>query len=550
MGAFTSGLIDAARMTQHLLGGLPAFLLHHPRRQNYQPSIKERLARREDNFLGLLERAVYPFASSPYRKLLGWAGCELGDVAKLVRERGLERALEKLRSEGVYVTLDEFKGRHEARRGSRTYLFTESDFDNPRLRRHFEVTSGGTRSAGTRTQVDLEFIAAMATDTAVLFDVHDLWRHDQAIWLPLGGTALIALMIYARLDRAPLRWFSQIDGKTSRLSFKYRLGTELMLRYGRLFGRRLPQPEFLPLYGADEVALWIGEAKTRGTSICLTTFASSAVRVCGEAQKRRLDIAGTAFITIGEPLTAARRKAIEAAGAKAVCRYAFTEAGILGYACGEPQHADDMHLLQTNLALIQARRAIGLGEAAVEAFYVTSLLAAAPKVLINVENGDYGVMQARDCSCEFGALGYSTHLAAVRSFEKLTGEGVTFAGADLARIIDEVLPARFGGGGLDYQVVEEEGPDGFSKLFLLVNPDLGKISEPDIVECFLSSLARQSEGQKIMAEIWAQSKTVQVRRERPVGTRAGKVFPFHLVNGDRKSEEASSAVCHENIQAR
>jgi len=34
-----------------------------------------------------------------------------------------------------------------------------------------------------------------------------------------------------------------------------------------------------------------------------------------------------------------------------------------------------------------------------------------------------------------------------------------------------------------------------------------------------------------MAEIWLQSATVRVRRQRPIGTRAGKVFPFHLAAG-------------------
>ena len=335
-------------------------------------------------------------------------------------------------------------------------------------------------------------------------------------------------MIYARLGRAPRRWFSQIDGRSSQLSFKYRAGTELMLRYGCLFGRRLPQPEFVPIYGAEKVARWIAELKRASRSACVTTFASSAVRVCDEAQRSGFDIRGAVFITIGEPLTAARRKIIEAAGARAVCRYAITEAGILGYACGDPRDVDDVHLLKTNLAMIQAKRSVLHDSNVVEATYVTALLPVAPKILINVETGDYASLQKRNCSCEFGALGYSTHLAHIRSFEKLTGEGVTFAGTDLAKIVDEVLPAQFGGTGIDYQVVEEEGPDGLPRLDLLVNPALGNIDEQGIIACFLTELAKQSEAQKIMAEIWAQSATVRVRRQPPIGTRAGKVFPFHL----------------------
>jgi hypothetical protein len=525
-----TAFVDAARTAHQLAFGLPRFLFHRPMAEKYRSTIQSRMEQRAENFLKLLENAVYPFPRSPYSQLLDQAGCGLEDVKKLVRADGLERALEKLREAGVYITLDEFKARRAARRGSQSYWFAEADFDNPRLRFHFEVTSGGTRSAGTRTMIDLDFIAAVAVDTSVLFDVHDLWRHEQAIWLPLGGTALIALMIYSRLGRTPARWFSQVDGRSSQLSFKYRAGTTLMLRYGRLLGRRWPQAEYLPLYGAEKVAAWIAAMRRRSKPVCVTTFASSAVRICCEAQRRGCDIRGAAFITIGEPLTKARRDLIEAAGATAVCRYAITEAGILGYACAEPRAADDVHFLSSNLALVQARRSVEQG-ANVNALYLTSLLPVAPKILINVESGDYGLVQEHECSCRFGALGYTTHIAGIRSFEKLTGEGVTFAGTDLAKIIDEVLPGQFGGTGIDYQVVEEEGADGLPRLYLLANPALGPIDEQSIIKCFLSELGKQSEAQKIMAEIWSQSAAIRVRRERPIGTRAGKVFPFHLAGG-------------------
>ena len=526
-----SGFLDAARMTAHLLFGLPQFLWHSPDRVHYRALLQKRIGARAENFLSLLEHSVYPFPRSPYHRLLKAAGCELGDVKQLVLAHGLEGALERIRQAGIFVTLDEFKARRPAHRGSQSWQFAEADFDNPRLRRHFEVKSGGTRSGGTRTMIDLKFIAAMAMDTSVLFDVHGLWHHHQAIWLPLGGTALIALMIYARLGKPPVRWFSQVDGRSSQLSFKYRAGTEFLLRYGGFFARRLPQPEFLPIYDAAKVAQWIAEMTGKAQPVCLTTFASAAVRVCCEAQRNGLDIRGAVFITIGEPLSAARKEIIRAAGAKAVCRYAITEVGILGYACGDPREPDDVHLLKSNLALIQAKRAVLQDTAVVDATYVSSLLPAAPKILLNAETGDYAALQDRQCSCDFGSLGYSTHLANIHSFEKLTGEGVTFAGTDLARILEEVLPARFGGSGVDYQIVEEEEAGGLPRLFLLVDPGVGEIKESDVVACFLMELAKQSEAQKIMAEMWAQSDAVRVRRARPVGTRAGKVFPFHLAPG-------------------
>ena len=53
-------------------------------------------------------------------------------------------------------------------------------------------------------------------------------------------------------------------------------------------------------------------------------------------------------------------------------------------------------------------------------------------------------------------LGFTTHLHTVRSYEKLTSGGVMFMGSMLHELLEETLPARFGGSPLDYQLVEEE----------------------------------------------------------------------------------------------
>jgi hypothetical protein len=57
-------------------------------------------------------------------------------------------------------------------------------------------------------------------------------------------------------------------------------------------------------------------------------------------------------------------------------------------------------------------------------------------------------------------LGWTTHLRDIRSQEKLTAGGMTFLDTDLIRVLEEVLPARFGGAPTDYQLVEEEAEEG------------------------------------------------------------------------------------------
>src|SRR5918999_5151941 len=61
---------------------LPAFLRHPVSPEQALTILRRRLAQREADFLALMRQAVYGRAgrSSPYRKLLGLAGCEYGDL--------------------------------------------------------------------------------------------------------------------------------------------------------------------------------------------------------------------------------------------------------------------------------------------------------------------------------------------------------------------------------------------------------------------------------------------------------------------------------------
>ena len=93
---------------------------------------------------------------SPYRKLLDMAGCTYGDLEELVRTEGLEGAFARLAQQGVYVALDEFKGRRLMVRGSQTFHCEAHDFDNPVRPSAIAVSSGATRSAGTRTNYDFD----------------------------------------------------------------------------------------------------------------------------------------------------------------------------------------------------------------------------------------------------------------------------------------------------------------------------------------------------------------------------------------------------------
>jgi len=484
--------------------------------------IRGRLATREERFIQIAGRAIYEHPGSPYLQFLRAAGCEFGDLKALVAKEGLEGALSRLVEAGVYVTFDEFKGRKEAVRGGRQFVLAEKDFDNPHISPDLEVRSGGTRSPGTPVRMQLAFIADLAVDTALALQAHGLSHYDHAVWL-YSGVGL--LLIYAKLGRPPLAWFYPVGP----LPFRVRARALYMAVLSRLTSSPMPTPTFLDLQEPGRIAAWLATRLKEGKAVCVTTYASSAVRICAAAKEMGLNLNGVWFITLGEPYTDAKKQTVEAVGARALVRYAFTEAGIIGYLCGESHASDDLHFHSDCYGLIQRSRTVGDSGPSVEAFLFTSLLPSAPKILLNVESGDYGVMERRRCGCRLGAVGLTTHLAKIRSFEKLSGEGMTFVQTDLLRVLEEVLPARFGGTSADYQALEEEGDHGILRLLLIVSPRVGPVDEDRVRETFLEELGRDARIGQAYAEIWRRAGTVHVKRQWPVPTKAGKILPFHLI---------------------
>jgi hypothetical protein len=104
---------------------------------------------------------------------------------------------------------------------------------------------------------------------------------------------------------------------------------------------------------------------------------------------------------------------------------------------------------------------------------------------------------------------------------------MTFLDTDLIRVLEEVLPARFGGGPTDYQVVEEEAGEGRSRLRLLVHPAVGAVEPAALVDVFLSALGAGSGAQQVMALQWRAAGFVVVDRTVPLALPSGKVLHLH-----------------------
>ena len=116
-----------------------------------------------------------------------------------------------------------------------------------------------------------------------------------------------------------------------------------------------------------------------------------------------------------------------------------------GPACGAAEVPDEVHLYDDLHAVIQAGDTASRADLPPATLLLSSLRAAEPFVLLNVSFGDQAVMTRRTCGCYLERLGWRSHLHTIRSFEKLTAGGMTVLDADVVRILEDLLPARFGG---------------------------------------------------------------------------------------------------------
>jgi hypothetical protein len=295
-----------------------------------------------------------------------------------------------------------------------------------------------------------------------------------------------------------------------------------------LSGTRIPSPEYTPALDAVRVAAWLAAKRADGTPAILSTTPSAAVRACTAALDRGLDIAETLFVLVGEPYTAAKAAVVTATRSRAACHYAMTEAGLIGLACQSAEAPDDVHLLEDKIATIERPKPIGENGTTVPAFFHTTVLPATPKLMVNVESGDYGIREDRDCGCGALPQAFRSHVHTIRSYEKLTSEGMHFLGTELLALVEDVLPTRFGGHPTDYQLVERE-EDGLPRVTLIVRPTVGDLDHDQVVRAVLEFLRARGHGHRLMTGVWTQGETLRVVRGDPYVTPGGKIPPLRTM---------------------
>lgn len=514
------------RYYARMAAGIQA-MLREPVPADPERFIQHQLLNRERTFLETLDRAIFNRPQHPYSAMFRMAGCEPGDLAHEIRQRGLEATLLRLRHEGVYLAHDEWKGRTPIVRNGREIPHERGDFKNPLVTGWMDSSSSGssgspvTTSRSTAAQAHAWVYSML---TASEFGLRERARINVQPILPFQGGLNHALR-GQRLKDPVDRWFAE---GSRRSDGHYQAATRALLWFGNALGAGAPYPTYLPPGDFSPVVEHIVRRRAEGRACGVYGFASPLVRVAAAAVERNQDISGTIFLCLGEALTPAKARVFERAGGRGFALYVISEVGRIGAACRNLT-GNRVHVFSDSVAAISVPRTIpDADNREVNSLHFTTLLPYAANIFINVEMEDEGVLEPAACDCVFSRLGLTTLVGDIRSFRKISPQGMTFHGTDLLELMETALPARLGGGPGDYQLLEYEGADGQTRIRLAVSRRVGVTDVQQVRETFLE-LLRAQWGGALATRLWTHADAVEAVIAEPIATRSGKIPPIRTL---------------------
>ena len=157
-------------------------------------------------------------------------------------QKGLEPALRDLLRHGVYLSVDEVKGRQPVVRGSLTVPVHPDMARNPLARRHVPVASSGSRGSPTMTLMDLAFVRDHGVNVCLALEAAGGSDWVKAVYAVPGGAALYRMLKLSSFGTRVARWFTQVDPATPGLDPRYRWSHRLVRWTSLAAGVPLPDP--------------------------------------------------------------------------------------------------------------------------------------------------------------------------------------------------------------------------------------------------------------------------------------------------------------------
>jgi hypothetical protein len=478
------------------------------------------LARRRQEratvFLSEVRQQVFTRPDQPYARLLGAAGCSYGDLERLVRTEGLEGALSVLLRQGVYLTEPELKGRQPVVRGSLSFDMRFRD-----LRRVGQFVTGPDGRRQTRYGA---MFREVAEDALLSLEAlgGSAWRYGY--WANLGDTLLLWFIRHTGPDYRPVRCYTRINPRAARTARSARLLARYLRPVAGLAGVTLPPMTYVPINRPDPIVEWLRSELAAGATPFLSVPVSMAMLLVERARQLGLDLQGVLLGVGSEPLSAARRRVLAASGAGVIPNYASKEYGPVAYGCPRPEGVDDVHLFDDQHAIVQRAADQVIHDHPAAALYLTALRPGWPYLLVNASIGDRADISASRCGCPLQALGWGTRLQAIRSFARLKLALWPIPDEMLIEVLEQRLPARFGGRAGSYQLVEDQAQiDGQRRLRLLIDPAVS--AEPaEIRRCWLEALREIGVP---LHDLASDQRWMVVERGAPLVTSGGKTYLIH-----------------------
>jgi len=498
--------------------------LRTPVDRDPEGTVRRLIEKRGTNFLWLA-KDLFGNPEHPYSQLFKVAGCSYADLEKAVIADGVEPTLQALMREGVYVSHDEFRGKKEIVRGGRHIRSTAASWLNGRDKGAIGCSTSGSSGRPIATTGGSARTSHMEAHTLLLLRELDSGKPAMVSLAPtLPGYGIVSLLVFARVNHGFERWLA-IGGRNWR-NLAYRAVTRCLVTQMRWMGAQAPYPAYLGQNDFLPVASYLAQRCGEGARPIVNGYVSSLTRVAAEAAHHGLDLTGCRALCAGEALTPAKLATMECVGMEPYATYWTSEFGSLGTACHSMRSRNCVHISLDAVALT-TRPSEVMGASGVDSLCVTSLLPFAARTAINVEIGDTGVIEPCTCDCRLRSLGLHQQIRDMAAISKVTAQGMLIGMDDLATVLEEVLPARFGGQLGDYQIIETEGATQ-TEVVLRIRLGATVVPPGEVLRAFLAETGRLYGG-SLSVRSWSHSNGIRAEFGEPVFTETGKFRPVRLL---------------------
>ena len=436
--------------------------------------VRRGIERREDELLATLRDGVYAQPTARTSRCSATPASSSATSRPPSASEGVEGTLAQLYDAGVRITLDELKGRVPITRPGLELEVGAAAFVNPLARGDIRTTTAASRGVSARSTIDLRRLERDAAHTRLFQHANGLEGRPIAAWRPsLPATPGInAALQHAKLGQRTERWFAQLPPYPPHESLRSAGLLGATLAVARAPRQPDPAPAARPARARRPRRPLSRRARRAGRRGRTSTRPRAAPCACARRRGRTASTSPAPCSASAASPTRRRAHACSRARDASACRCSRPTRPA---ASASPARRATTSTRSTccatsspSCAATSTRRTRRIEGALV----LTTLWSGAPKLLLNVESDDTAVVEEGPCGCPLGDLGQTTRLHTVRSWEKLTTEGMTFTSSMLLRLVEEVLPARFGGGPTDWQLVEDRS-GAISDVRIVVSPRVG-----------------------------------------------------------------------------